>query len=277
MSYSPEHLLYLRKRESLRDKLGDWLDRSIDYLFVHGLTKTVRIDGEENIPRNQPVFVVFAPHTGVAEVFAINYVLEQTNLATMWMTKKETFDLVPNFFLERRYYPVARHEYDKRALVISTQILRNQGITGTALEGTRGGEKLDLKKRIDLTINERRELYRAQPGPVYVAWKTNVPILPVAIWGPEDERLFPFPEKFISEAGKLGLAISVLKTILFEPKANKPEIHIRFAPIYQDHLSDPNLAKNRNRSKTLQEHADRIMVERIIPLLPEGWSKGIYA
>lgn len=285
MSYSTEHLLYLREDPTLADilasvahgqiaqakdefkthsrhHLGDLLDKGIDIFTARGLTSELDIQGLENIPREGPIVLVFAPHTGTLEVPAINLAMDKVKRPPVWMTKIETLGVLPSFFAERQIIPLVR-DLGIEGLKLTIRLLENGAVVATAHEGTRGrGDVL-----------ERQRLQPAKGGTVLTAIRGNAPIVPVAIWGPEAERLFPFPEELVKKIGYDGLALAFFKAWVFG--INKPSIHLRFAKPYTDHLKE-NQPQFSSRSGLFRYHAHRIMLEHIIPNLPPGWDRGFY-
>lgn len=268
MSFNLERLLYLREKDTPLDRLGDATHKLFDWIYTERLAEFTQIEGKENIP-HPPFVAAYAPHTGI-EIFAINTAFENTPI--VWITKMEGYSSLPKILQTGHFIPIHRHEMDVRAIRSANKVLQSGGVIASALEGTRGDEK--KVDRSTITLEQRLPLQPAQPGLVYLALKNKVPILPVTIWGPENEQLFPVPEVIVDELGKLGLAVAVLKATL-AGKGSKPEVHIRISRPYEEHLRDPRF-EERIDSNYLSEHAHNIMTTCIIPQLPPKWPLGYY-
>lgn len=125
-----------------------------------------------------------------------------------------------------------REEADFQALREVTKRLNAGGITGIAPEGTR---------------SKTESLLPGKSGAAYLACKTGVPIIPVALWGTEDR-----------------VVRSRFKRL------RRLDIHIRIG----DPLVLPPLAR-KNRDEQLQADTDEIMCQ-IAAMLPPSY-RGVYA
>jgi len=125
---------------------------------------------------------------------------------------------------------IRRGEIDRTALRRCLEALRAGDVLGLAPEGTRSRSGV---------------LQRGKPGIAYLAYKTDVPILPVAIWG-------------LETWGKSWRRL------------RRPHVHVVVGKPFRL----PRL-EGKPRSKDLQVLADQVMY-RIAALLPEKY-RGVYA
>ena len=147
----------------------------------------LHIAGNENIPANGP-FIVVANHSSVLDGFVLSASIQP----------KITFLVAANLF-EMSFYgailrgigaiPVKRNGSDIQALKKSLRILKQGGILGVFPEGR---------------ITEKENDFTAKAGAAYLAMKTEVPIIPIAIQG--TDKALPVGKKW--------------------PKFNKIEVHI---------------------------------------------------
>jgi 1-acyl-sn-glycerol-3-phosphate acyltransferase len=124
------------------------------------------LENRERIPARGP-YILVANHVDWKDPPAIELTFRS---AIRFMAKQEAFEL---FFLGGLLrgigcFPVRRGEADRRAMVTSLKVLRAGNALGFFPEGTRSRD---------------RRLHRAQPGIAFLARKSGVPILPVAVIG----------------------------------------------------------------------------------------------
>lgn len=272
MLYNPENIYYLRETLNLKSKASSLIYLLFERFLVNNLTCEFDVQGKENIKNQGPLEIVLAPHTGLMECPSANLPFEQQRIFPIWTTKEETLKRNPilTYLLQTRHFPITRHEVDRQALKYATQIIENEGVIATALEGTRGKE---FEDRSSVSLQERMELGEAFPGALYIAHKTRVPIQPVAVWGTEDDRLFPFADVIIDQEGTVQFAKYLIQQMR-QPRSNKPPIHVRILPEYRDHLANPYYYQKK-LSSGLQTHSHKIMLQ-IAQVLPENWPRGFY-
>lgn len=127
-----------------------------------------RIEGIENVPKHGPALVI-CNHLHNSDPILLVAAFPRPLL---WMAKKEVFDVpVIGWIADSAgAFPVDRGHADRRALRTAERLLSESFLVGVFPEGTRsitGGLK---------------EVY---PGVAMIATRTNVPILPIAIFGTE--------------------------------------------------------------------------------------------
>jgi 1-acyl-sn-glycerol-3-phosphate acyltransferase len=125
-----------------------------------------------------------------------------------------------------------REEADFHALREVTKRLQAGGISGIAPEGTR---------------SKTEALLPGKPGAAYLAAKTGVQVIPIALWGTEDRVV----KERLSRLKRLDIHIQIGRPFTLPP------------------------LKRANREEMLQAGTDEIMV-RIAAMLPQTY-RGVYA
>lgn len=195
------------------------------------LIARVELSGRENLPAAKG-YVIASNHIGRLDAALVYYALDRPDIIMLIAEKyrKNAFWLwlakqVDGIFIDR-FNP------DIRALREAMKRLQKGGVLAIAPEGTR---------------SKTGALIEAKPGGIYLAWKSGVPILPVALTGTQDavvkERLTHF--KRLNIKVTLGPAFTL-----------------------------PQEAKGKDREALLQEYTDEVMC-RIAALLPEEM-RGVY-
>ncbi len=208
-----------------------WFYRLIQSL-VRGLIRLfgrVDVQGLENFPEEAP-YIVAINHLHWMDIPALFIILPH-EVATFAAEKWERHWFVGSLLrLLGHAIFVRRGEADRKAITQAIQWLKNGGVLGIAPEGTRSRSGV---------------LQPGKPGTAYLASRTGVPIVPVAIWG---------QEKFWREVRR----------------GRRPIIHIRVGrPFFLD--GTPNRAKG----ERLDAYTEQIMLA-IARLLPEEY-RGVYA
>ncbi|MDI6814457.1 MAG: lysophospholipid acyltransferase family protein [Desulfitobacteriaceae bacterium] len=156
-AYRPyDHARWETKRRLLR-----FLLRTI------GMTLLVKLDGVEgleNIPAEGPA-ILYINHIAFVDPIVVVHVVPRNIVP---LAKIEVYDypivgLIPRWW---GVIPVRREEVDRRAVQQVLEVLRAGEIVLVAPEGTR-----------------RPALSRAKEGIAYLAARSNVPLIPTAIWG----------------------------------------------------------------------------------------------
>jgi len=193
------------------------------------LLSRIHVEGKEIVPEHGGV-ILATNHLGTLDPVLIFVVLDRIDVTAM-VAKKH---LKNPFF--RVIVNIAggiwlnREEADSQAFRAATKHLENGGILGLAPEGTR---------------SSTGALLPAKTGPAYLAVKTGVPVIPVAITG----------------------SYQGIKRIL---RLNRIPMTIRFgkpmtlAPV-----------DRHNRDEALRKYTDEIMCQ-IAAMLPESY-RGVYA
>ncbi len=164
-----------------------WFYRLLQAL-IRGLIKLlgrVHVEGAENYPKQGP-YIVALNHLHWMDIPVLFIVLPH-EVATFAAEKWENHWFVgPLLRLFGHAIFVQRGEADRKAIMAALQWLQNGGVLGIAPEGTR---------------SRTGALQQGKPGVAYLASRTGVPIVPVAMWGHEtfwrDLRHFRRPEVHI--------------------------------------------------------------------------------
>ena len=171
----------------------------ITFHFFFGL----RVTGSENIPVRGP-FVIVANHTSVFDGFILVSIikLKITFLSATYLFKTNFYGYILRGI---GAVPVKRDGNDIQALRKSFKVLKNGGILGIFPEGR------ITKKENDSSV---------KAGAAYLAAKTKVPILPIAIRGAD--KALPVGKKcpkFSRIEVRIGKLINTSK-VLEENKKN---------------------------------------------------------
>lgn len=145
----------------------------------------ISVIGTENLPETGP-YVMIANHTSLLDPIVLYIFL---NKKINFMAKEELFKnkLLASIITKAGAFPVNRNGNDIKAIKKALTILKNNEILGIFPQGKR---------------MESAEAQQAKSGAVFLAAKTNSPVVPIAIKG---------KFKFRSE-----IIISVLKPITLE-------------------------------------------------------------
>lgn len=195
------------------------------------LIARVELSGRENLPAAKG-YVIASNHIGRLDAALVYYALDRPDIIMLIAEKyrKNAFWLwlakqVDGIFIDR-FNP------DIRALREAMKRLQKGGVLAIAPEGTR---------------SKTGALIEAKPGGIYLAWKSGVPIIPVALTGTQD---------------------AVVKERLTHFK--RLNIKVTLGPAFML----PQEAKGKDREALLQEYTDEVMC-RIAALLPEEM-RGVY-
>ena len=188
----------------------------------------LHVEGRENIPDHGPYLIVIN-HLSAFDTPIL--LMLCPHKITAFAAAKHRSNLLFRIILEMGgSIWVRRGEIDRTALRRCLEALRAGDVLGLAPEGTRSRSGV---------------LQRGKPGIAYLAYKTDVPILPVAIWG-------------LETWGKSWRRL------------RRPHVHVVVGKPFRL----PRL-EGKPRSKDLQVLADQVMY-RIAALLPEKY-RGVYA
>jgi 1-acyl-sn-glycerol-3-phosphate acyltransferase len=153
--------------------------------FLFALLSQVKVDGLENVPESGAAILV-ANHLGRLDSPLIFSILRRRDVTGLvGDTYKKSF--IFRLLVEAVHgIWINREQADLHALREARQFLQNGGMLGIAPEGTR---------------SHNAALMPAKTGAAYLADKTGVPLIPIAIWGTEDaiEKLLHFrrPRLFV--------------------------------------------------------------------------------
>jgi len=205
--------------------------RFIVRLLFHVIAR-IELVGTENSPTSQG-FVIASNHIGRLDAFLVYYVLDRPDIVMLVAEKYKEYaltrwmaNLVNGIFIDR-FNP------DVRALREAMKRMQNGGVLAIAPEGTR---------------SRSGSLIEAKPGGIYLAWKSGVPILPVAVTGTQDAIVMDRLKHF----KRLDIKATIGTTFTL-----------------------PKEAKGESRDALLQEYTNEVMC-RIAALLP-GEMRGVYA
>ncbi|MDI6768974.1 MAG: lysophospholipid acyltransferase family protein [Anaerolineales bacterium] len=195
------------------------------------LIARVELSGQENLPAAKG-YVIASNHIGRLDAALVYYALDRPDIIMLiaekyrknafwrWLAKQ-----LDGIFIDR-FNP------DLRALREAMKRLQHGGVLAVAPEGTR---------------SKTGTLIEAKPGGIYLAWKSGVPILPVAVTGTQD---------------------AVVKERLTHLKRLQIKVTLGAA------FTLPQEAKGKDREALLQEYTDEVMC-RIAALMPEEM-RGVY-
>ena len=208
-----------------------WFYRALQALIraIIRLFGIVEVSGTENFPSNGP-YIIAINHLHWMDI-PVLFIILPHEVATFAAEKWENHWSVG--WLLRTFGHaifVRRGEADRRALREALNWLKRGGVLGIAPEGTRS--------RLGV-------LQPGKPGVAYLASRTGVPVVPVAMWGHE----------------KFWAAVRHLR---------RPRVYIR--------VGEPILLPgipNRAKGKQLDEYTEQIMLA-IARLLPEEY-RGVYS
>lgn len=201
--------------------------RLLAFIFIF---RTLHVEGLDKVPKTGPVLVV-GNHIATLDPPLTGALVKRVDV--YYMAKSEYFALRRQRWLFRAYnaFPVVRHHADRGALKQALQVLQRGHVLMMYPEGTRSR---DL------------QMHRPYAGAGFLARKSRVPIVPVAVWGSEN----------------------VLPTGASWPRHS--HVHIRFG--------DPFLLPERNADGTPMSHQQSAdyMMAKVAAMLPEKY-RGVFA
>jgi len=195
------------------------------------LVARVEVDGMENLPASGG-YIVVANHLGRMDIPLVYDLLDRDDVILLVAEKYRKYGIVRWLVKKVDALWLERFSADLRALRNTLARLKAGGVLVIAPEGTR---------------SPTGALLPGKAGAGYLAAKSGLPLLPVAVTGTED-----------------ALVKSQLK------RFKRLHIKVRIGTLFQA----PAL-EGRNREAALQEITDEIMC-RIAALLPEAY-RGVYA
>lgn len=143
----------------------------------------MRVAGREHLPQRGP-YILAANHIDWKDPPAIEIRL---GIAIRFMAKVEAFAIPVLGGILRAIgcFPVRRGQADRRALETCLDVLRAGNVLGYFPEGTRSRE---------------HRLRRAHPGIGFLAVRSGVPVVPVAVTGTPEAR--PFRSSIVVTIGE---------------------------------------------------------------------------
>jgi 1-acyl-sn-glycerol-3-phosphate acyltransferase len=205
-----------------------WILRVLAWIVL-GSRRRLHVEGLENVPRTGPAILI-GNHIATADPPVIGAQVRRLDLH--YMAKAEAFRRpIARFFLRGwNSFPVVRHSADRKALDRGLRALREGHILVLFPEGSRSP---------DATLT------RGFPGAGFIALRSGVPVIPVAIFGSEN----------------------VLPKGKFVP--HSADVHIRFGPPVQLPRRRPD-----GRRISNQQAVD-LLLREVAALLPERY-RGVY-
>ncbi len=199
-------------------------------IFVR-LSSHITLHGLENLPTSG-AYVVVANHLGRMDVPLVYYILERTDVIMLAAEKYREHFFTRVFFRMLDGIFIDRFGADFGPVREVLARIKAGGVLVLAPEGTR---------------SPTEALIEGRDGASYLAAKTGVPVLPVALIGTEDRIV----KQRLKHFQKLDITIWAGKTFYLPP------------------------LKGRNREAQLKQHTDEIMCQ-IGALLPLQY-RGVYA
>jgi len=203
-----------------------WLIRTIIDILAD-----VEITGYENLPKDRS-YVLAVNHLGFLDVPLAYYGLDRWDMYILVADKWAENPILNWIGNNLNFIYVDRYNSDIKAVRKVIEIMQENNVLAIAPEGTRS--------RVGSMI-------QARPGVSYLAAKLKSPIVPVAIWGTEDEVFWKNTKRF---------------------RRNKVYMHAGVP------FTLPPLPKE-NRDVILKQYTDEIMC-RIAAILPAQY-RGVYA
>lgn len=165
-------MTWLGGPESPRERL--WLWR-VGYPPVRRLWTAllpIRVEGHENVP-SSGAYIIAANHISWMDPPVVEFAL---GVPVRYMAKREIFGVPVLGFVLRAIgnFPIRRGESDRRALETALRVLAAGQPVGFFPEGTRSKDGC---------------LRRAKPGIAFLARRSGVPVLPVAVRGTRRARV----------------------------------------------------------------------------------------
>lgn len=168
-------------KRSLPYNLVKWLCTVFIKIFF-----PYKLIGGENLKNIQGPCVLCANHISNLDPI---YLLVASNRQIHFMAKAELFKFKPLGMLLSSIgtFAVNRGKGDKKAISEAQDILRNEGVVGIFIEGTR---------------SKTGEFLRPKSGAAVLAYTENVPVLPVCITGAGENNRAKLFQKTAISCGK---------------------------------------------------------------------------
>ena len=217
------------------------LENAISRMLEAYLLGTVRIETggtEAEIPAQGSFVAAFAPHSGWIESVVIDDCFRIAGRTwPTWLTKEENRSL-PRFITGDRAICVDRDTPEPGVMrTIYALLQQPNAVLATAFEGTRLGNPQDPEDLVTLSA--------FKPGPVRIASRAQVPVLPIVVLGAE--RVVPHLDRVWHRQGMFAAYREIhLK------RAEPQPIRVHVLPLYRGHL-----AEGFSRGKRQRESADR--------------------
>jgi 1-acyl-sn-glycerol-3-phosphate acyltransferase len=209
---------------------GYKLARQIINLFIR-LTTRIQVHGLEYLPETGG-YVIASNHLGRLDAILTYYFVDRDDIIMLAAEKYQEIAVARWFAKQLNAIWVDRFNADLTATREALKRLKAGGVLVLAPEGTR-------------SLSEA--LSKAWPGASYLAAKADAPIIPVALMGTEDSKVFPRWKR--------------LRRAQVLIRAGEP---FRLPPL-----------PHQGREQALQDYTDEIMCRIAAQLAPQY--RGIYA
>ena len=198
-----------------------WLWR-IGFPIVRAIATAVlpvRLEGGEHIPPSGG-YILVSNHISWYDPPAIEFALR---IPVRFMTKRELFAIpIIGFALwASGKFPVRRGERDRRALETALRVLAAGQPVGFFPEGTR---------------SKAGSLKRAKPGIGFLARRSGVPLVPIAVTGTRDMRLAVPPSRDIVVRAGPPFTLADLGDPTVDDQALADRIMERVAALLPSHM-----------------------------------------
>jgi 1-acyl-sn-glycerol-3-phosphate acyltransferase len=210
--------------------MGYRLARLIIMLLIR-LIARVRVIGKENVP-NQGAYIAASNHIGRLDAPLVYYLLNRKDILMLVAEKYRSNVFFRWFVKALDAIWIDRFNADFAALRAALNRLKQGWVVVVAPEGTRS-----LSGKLD----------EARPGTSYLAVKSGVPVVPVAVTGTHDPDVLAE----LRRLRRLDITIRIGKPMVFPP------------------------VKGEDREAALKADTDEIMCQ-IAALLPDQM-RGVYA
>jgi 1-acyl-sn-glycerol-3-phosphate acyltransferase len=187
-----EHARFEPRRRVLR-----WLIRHIGFNI---LAKLHKVEGLENVPQQGPA-ILMINHIAFIDPIVVLHVLPR-NIIPLAKIEVYNYPVVGIFPHLWGVIPVRREEVDRRAVQQVLEVLKAGEIVLVAPEGTRAPS-----------------LSQGKEGIAYLASRTSVPVIPVAVDGTVG---FPALRFFSPKWREPGASVRFGKPFRFRPEYRKP-------------------------------------------------------
>jgi 1-acyl-sn-glycerol-3-phosphate acyltransferase len=215
---------------AVSQSLGYRLARQIINLFIR-LTTRIEVHGLEYLPETGG-YVIASNHLGRLDAILTYYFVDRDYIIMLAAEKYKEIAVARWFAKQLNAIWVDRFNADLTATRLALKRLKAGGVLVLAPEGTR---------------SQSEALSKAWPGASYLAAKADALIVPVALMGTEDSKVFPSWKR--------------LRRAIVLVRAGKP-FHLPPLP-------------NQGREQALQNYTDEIMCHIAAQLEPQY--RGIYA
>ncbi len=191
-----QHARYESRRRFLR-----FLMRTIGFSL---LARVGEVDGIDNVPTSGPA-ILMINHIALIDPLVVMHVLPR-NIIPMAKIEVYTYPVIGILPKIWGVIPVRREEFDRRAIQQVFEVLKAGEIVLVAPEGTRGPQ-----------------LQTARVGVAYLASRSGVPVVPVAISGTIGFPTLPLTKRWAGPKAQVRFG----KPFCFRPelhRANREEL-----------------------------------------------------